>query len=85
MSLQEDRQWTDERVYSYVLQAWRRTICREYRQRTVTIHLRISVYCTMDALRILKTWLDRARYGAAFKSTTPLLSAPPISVKLYTV
>ena len=68
-----------------ILQAWLRIICREYRRRTATIRSRISADCTMNALRIWKTWLHRARDGAAFKLTTPLQSAPPISVKFKTV
>jgi len=45
----------NEQTNVCVLQAWLRTIFREYRRRTATIRSRTSVYCTMDALRILKT------------------------------
>ena len=57
------------------LQAWLRTIYREYRQRTVAIRSRSLVDCTTAVWGWWRTWQECVRDGAALKSTTPPLSA----------
>ena len=68
-----------------IFQVWLLPMCREYRLRIAATRTRTSVDCTMNALRMLKTWLHRARDGAAFNKTTLALSAPPILVKLHAI